>query len=340
VGTRKDWLDSIAGDVERTWPPRTPANDADLTTLIEQCCQWQVNFGVNRLILPAPLIADPLTDLADYLRWVDGGLHVAKKFNIPPLVSCPISEACLPFQLQPVLDQLAAREEAAGIYFCVETSPDNAAVSASPAVANAYLEASYLLGQHSRKEVVINYADVFGLACLAVGATAFAGGYETRTRRLNLDDFVEREGGGGAFPRFFSLSTNTFYRPTRDMERIRDARLLARFLKDETPSSRPLLEALRQGASASSVPSWREGRQNVAAARAHFIERLIQAVPELTALEPERRPERTLNWLQDAEMTTEYLNVRFRDDPLDDPGRQAHPWRLAFEEFVRKYGLL
>ena len=324
------------------WVPDAPTrtnlssmSDEEIVSAIEASAEWQVERGASRIILPTPLVSDPILPLDEFLRWLDLGAGVAAASGAQALLAVGVSEVAIRAHFGTILDHLTARDDIPGVYIFAETSRSSGNVAVNQDVARMLLMASYFAGWRLEREVVVNFADTFGLACLAAGALAFAGGYERKCRRLNFGNFEERD-GGGAFPKFFALSTTAYYRPERDMQRMRDERLLRLLNADRTLSSAPLFDALQAGSSAQEVPTWRESRNNVAAAKAHLIERLCDAVDELLTLPPGRdRIVWALDWLQDAERNVAYLSSRFEDAPLDDDGRHVRAWRAAFESFVQ-----
>jgi hypothetical protein len=300
---------------------------------------WQADRDVSSIIIPTPLVSDPNAPLDEFLRWTDIGIGIAAELDRPALLAFGLSEVALGARFTTLLDQLTARTDVPGVYVFVETSRSSGSVAVSREVARALLMTSYFIGRRLGKDVVVNFADAFGLACLSVGAKAFAGGYDRKCRNLDYEHFEERN-GGGAFPKFFALGTTAYYRPARDMERLRDERLLRMLEPDRTGASTSLFEALHAGRAAEDVPEWRESRNNVTAAKAHLIERMCNATDALSALSDHSdKVAWTLDWLQDAERNVAYLNSRFKDAPLDDDGRHVQAWRAAYESFIGEFAL-
>ncbi len=329
------WIPTM---VERTALPSM--TDEQVAAILGAAADWQKTRGVSRIILPTPLISESDQSVDEFLRWLDTAISVAAGLSPQSLIAVGVSEVAIRRHFDTILDHLTARRELPGIYIFAETSRSSGSVAVNQDVARMLLMASHFVGQRLGREVVVNFADTFGLACLAVGAAAFAGGYERKCRRLNFENFEERD-GGGAFPKFFALGTTAYYRPEKDLQRIRDARLLRLLEGDRTASSAALFEALKAGGSARDVPTWRESRNNVAAAKAHLIERLCGATDELVALRP--GPDRiawVLEWLQNAELNVTYLGTRFEDAPLDDDGRHVRAWRASFESFIDEFELV
>lgn len=313
--------------------------DEEIAGTLRVAAEWQIARNVSSVIIPTPLVSDPNAPLDEFLRWTDLGTDLAGQLDRPALLAFGLSEVALGTHFATLLDQLTARKDLPGVYVFVETSRSSGSVAVSREVARALLMTSYFVGRRLGKDVVVNFADTFGLACLSVGATAFAGGYERKCRSLDFEHFEERT-GGGAFPKFFALATTAYYRPARDMERLRDERLLRMLEPDRTDASGPLFDALQAGHAAEDVLEWRESRSNVAAAKAHLIQRMCDATDELGAIaDSADKVAWTLDWLQDAERDVAYLNSRFKDAPLDDDGRHVQSWRAAYESFIDEFGL-
>lgn len=315
-------------------------SDDEVVATLRGAADWQAARGVSRVIIPTPLVSDPNAPLDEFLRWMDIGTRLVPELDRPALLAFGLSDVAIGTHFATLLDQLTARQNAPGVYVFVETSRSNGSVAVSQEVARALLMTSYFIGQRLGREVVVNFADTFGLACLSVGASAFAGGYERKCRSLDFEHFEERN-GGGAFPKFFALGTTAYYRPAGDMQRLRDERLLRILRPDRTSASASLFDALEAGQTAEEVPEWRESRGNVAAAKAHLIERMCNVTDELLAIpDGADKVAWTLDWLQNAERDVAYLNNRFRSAPLDDDGRHAQVWRTAYESFIDEFRLV
>lgn len=339
--SRSQWRnDAVIPALADNWPPSLDVDGDGRKKIISDCLNWQRDFGVSRLIVPTPLIDDP-ESLDQFLGWLDDGLEVAADYDETTLVTVFLAESVVRQQIEPLADQLTAREELAGIYLGIESSYSSVIPISARESLRALLDLSFLVGHECGCEVVVNYCDAFGLACMAVGAGRFVAGYDRKTRRLCFSDYEDDESGFGAFPRFFSLSTGCMYRAVKDLIKLRDERLLRRLAGDQTATSRPLLDALRSGVDESSVPPfWKESRGNIAKARTHLIERLTAGSQELVALSDlTDRINWAIDWLQDADATVTYLNRRFQDDPLDDVGAHIAAWRAAFEGFLDDHSL-
>ena len=336
----KQWLEESVGPFIRTkWPPKINNID-EKTACITACLKFQSDFGVSRLIVPTPHISDPSDDLSDFLEWLDLGLAVAEEYSIPALISFSILDTCVSMHFDTILDQFTARKNVNGIYVVIENSREGIKTT-DREIALALLDVSYLVGKKNSREVYINFADIFGLTCLSAGATAFASGYELKAKQLDFGKYIEKKSGGGAFPKFFSLTTTKMYRIIKDLNKIRDKRLLRMLESDKTEASSPLFTALESGQDANSIPSWRESKNNLKAARTHLIERLKKASGLLNSMPVfEDKINWALNWLLEAESLNSYFDSRFENDKLEAEGGNVRVWRSAFEDFIKKYNII
>lgn len=343
--TLSQWEQSVVDAVD-PWPVPLATDPGEIAPLCDACIQFQTEFGVDQIILPSPLISDPQSDLSVEMRWLDCGVAaVPKDCRLPLLATIAISDSCLVHRAPPendllhaIADQVTAERGIDGVYVVVEQSE----ASGPPfirdqKVAWSLLWLSHVIGGKLGLRVVVNYADVFGLACLACGATSFVSGPTTKSRRLCFADFQSR-GGGGALPKFYSHALIMDLLPSRDIEMKLMHRRLGRYIYgDITPASGPLLAALRNGIPTDLVPDWREQVNNTSASSSHYQERVMSAAEEIAA---EADPVSTcLTWLQDAERDAGYLATRCEDDPLSPDHRHIASWRSALESLIDQFSL-
>lgn len=326
-----DWLVDPKNPI---WPP-VLNDDAALTAAIRGSLDAQVAAGATQLILPTPLILDP-TDGDRFLHWLEVG--VAEAAGRSCLAMLAVGDGVLPKISDGLVDQLTAIGGIDGVYICVDTTGSAAVQMTDEAAILALLDTVYLLSRAYGLQVVVNYVDLLGIACLGLGATAFVSGYENKTRQLDFTDFGGE--GGRAIPKFTSLASCTRLRPERDLLRVASKRGLLRLLtNDETASSAQLFAALRAGAG-QLPPEWRETPNNVSAARTHVIELLTARASEIADIKGDSaRAEFVLDWLVQAEQTVSYLNERFAESALDEDGRWVTGWRRAYETVCDKYSL-
>ncbi len=339
----KDWMKDVEDAITGKWPPTLPSGRNEISNIVKQAIEFQQQFEVSKIILPNRLTNNPDSDLTSEMAWVDEGIKAASGIDKPFLATFAISDACLLHAdpsdnqlLQIAIDQFTSRDELFGVYLVVEQSRGESIRIVHARTAQALLEFCYYIANSAGKEVLVNYTDTFGLACMAVGAKGFASGTTIKSKRLHFGDFVER-GGGGAFPKFYAHSTICDYLPERDIERLRKNNFL-RFIKDDkTQASSSLFEVLNKGGSVRDIPEWRESINNLSGSRNHFIQRVLMAVDQMTGKPDDEKKEIILVWLQDAELTVNYLNERFSDEALYDDGRHVRAWRSAFESFLNQH---
>lgn len=324
-----------------SWVPEEKSDttiicDEDVAQLIDEAIDWQISRGVSLVLIPTPMVTEEEKSVDEFLRWLDIGINQISGYDCECVVTFCIRDIVVNDHFDSILDQITARIEIDGIYYLVDTTYSDGQV-VDVAVLDSYLKASYYIGSKLNKRAYINYAGIFGLACLAVGATAFAYSYEAKGRSLNTDNFIDR-GGGGAYPWFLSLKTAAYYRPTRDLKRVRDEELLDFFRGDITDASSMLWEALENDDDPSSVVEWSESVNNVKAAKMHQIQLMKKAAVDIgSILDQDERIKWVKQWLRDADMTAMYLNEQFRDEPLGDDTRHLAAWKTAFNAFVKKH---
>lgn len=332
-GKRREWITAgVLPAIDGAWPPAIPV---DIGEMVHDCLAWQYGEGATTLIAPAPLISQVHEGLSEYSRWLDAAAAEAKSFDRPVLMTVAFTEVCFPAALEGLLDLLTANRGVDGFYLVMETAHTSPYV-ASGGLADAMLELSYHLGERQGREVIINYADTFSLACLAAGATGMVAGYGMKYRRFSLSDYSD--GGGGPYPRFLSLRTFCRYLASADMERIRDEDLLSEFDSDATTIGGPLLQALAAGGTANDVLGWEQERNRTASAKAHYVQRLRNAIDELSGLgDLESKIGFVRNQLVRADSMNSLLRETFDGESLDEDGTHVRVWRQALSRFRERY---
>jgi hypothetical protein len=336
--TQKEWFEKHRESM--VWPISLPTAVNDIRECIKACFDIQINLGVTHLIIPTPIVENLEDEFATQLIWIDTALELKSEYDYPMLATVAFTDNIVLHQepldnkvVQTIIDNLSTREELDGAYVLPVQLGNNSIRIIQKRVASTLLYISYVLGEQNGKIVFINFADSFGYACLAVGATGFGGGYSNKTRRMNFIDFID-DAGGRAYPRFYSHNLILELLTERDLTKLRDARLLRLLKSDLTNSSENLLTALNEGRSANDVPEWRESLNNTTAATIHKIERLVKACDELSSIGSSSRVDHVLEWLQTAEANQLLLQSRFSTAPLEDDGRHIAVWARAFEEFL------
>lgn len=332
---RRDWLKEVKENIDDLWNDRISPL-ANWPETVRTAIDAQVAFKCTEIILPSPLQADPEDNLDSYFMLLDDAIEVAsRRTNLPLLASVPMDERLLahraPSQSQVVealADGLTARDRLAGVYLTLSTDASSSVLVINPCVVGSILRLSTLIGQDAGLLVVTNFVECLGLATLGFGGSAYGSGFTVKSRCLRISDYVDRS-GGAAYPKFHSVRLGLEFSPEPDLERLRDARLLRYLGDDGTPAGKPVLDALSAGRDTASVPAWERRKNNVAAARLHYVQNHAGwAARDWDA-------EAVQTWLQDAEATWSYLAKRFEDAPLGEAnGRHLGPWRRAVDELT------
>lgn len=338
--SQREWFNQHRESM--TWPGTVPIIKKEVLECIRNCFNYQLEIGVTQLIIPVPLVEDPDDEFVQQIFWIDAALELKDDYELPMLATVAFVDQLLIHQpplenklAQAIIDNIAVRTELDGIYVLPVQTVDNTTRIDNKRVAEFLLHISYIVGHENEKIVVVNFADAFGYACLGVGGTAYGGGYTTKTKRMNMSDYIEKDGGGGAYPKFYSHNLILDLLSDRDLSKIRDEKLLRFINGDKTEASKDLLETLKQGNSANDLPPWRESKNNVAYATAHRIDRLVKAARNLNRIDDlEDRENNVLEWLQNAEAYYLLLQKRFSEDPLSDDGRHITVWRAGFEAYL------
>lgn len=329
-----DWFNEVMSNF--SWTPEIPDDDEEILEVVRECLAFQRDFGVTHLIAPTPLVENAEDEFSVQLRWLEAALSMRKEFDIPIFATVAINEYLLAHHdpnenvlLQSILDNLTA-SEFNGLYMLVAQEAAEKARFDERRVAESLMYVSYIAGRRSTKDVLINYADDLGYACLATGSVGFASGVTLKQRRLCFSDFIDR-GGGSAYPRFYSHSLIRDLLTESDLDRIRDARLMRLIRNDVTEESQPLLRALGSGAGASSVPNWTQSRNNVGQANQHRFSLLGRVTNSLAKLGVDDRSQLVLGWLQYAEAHAALIDKKFSEEPLSEDAKHITAWREAFE---------
>jgi hypothetical protein len=317
VHKQREWQKEIEGIAADHWPGVAPEGDG-----IEDSCraaiECQVQFGCSHVIIPSPLLTEREDEGATLAAWLDAGLGVAGEMEVgqPLLATIAVHESTLndpAFNpagfLDALVDHVTAREGLGGAYVVVAL----AGAPAHPFQTNlkalrAYLHLSRALKEGGVDVVLLNFADVFGFVCTAVGATDVATGASQNGRRLSLTAFRD-EGGGLALPHYYSHKVVGEFTPQTEMDKIVAAKMLRR-VADPTTHSEDLLDALRAGRSAGTLAAWVESQNNLTAAQRHFVCRLALEGDRIRKLSPAKRDGAVRDWLEEAHSAVLFIKDR------------------------------
>ena len=332
------WMSQVKGSVN--WDPVIAENDEDIRRIVQECLQFQIDFGVTHLIAPTPLLDNSDDQFGTQLKWLDAASQLRDESQLPVFATVAVMDYLLSTYeppknplLQTIIDNIAV-SEFEGVYLLVVQEDTPRTRITDKHVVESLLYATRILSEHSNKEVIVNFADDLGYTCIAVGASGFVGGTTSKSRRLCLSDFIDRS-GGAAYPKFYSNSLIGDL-SIDDMRKIRDARLLRLIADDVTTASESLFKALQAGDDPNEVPAWRQTRNNVKEANIHRVLLMPRVKTELDKLGIREKTDTILYWLQEAEAHVKLMESRFDSSPLSEDGRHVEVWRMAFEAFLNQ----
>jgi hypothetical protein len=317
VSGAREWQKQVANVAAKSWPGKPPRGKS-----VRAACRFaiecQLGFGCTHIILPAPLIEEREDEGATVAEWLDEGVAVAEELAVaqPLLATVAISDATLNDDafatagfLDALVDQVTARDGLAGVYVVVaQTGGAIHPYQTNAKVNHAYLHLSKAFHTGGIETVLVNFADLFGFVCAAVGASDMATGASQSQRRLTLGAFRD-EGHGVALPYFYSNRVIGEFSTEQDLGKLVAGRLLRR-VADETHHSQELMEALANGGSAANLPAWAESQNNTTAAQKHFIARLALEGAKLKNAPLSKRMIIVRDWLEDADAGALYLKNR------------------------------
>lgn len=318
--TRREWDKQLQAVVGATWPGDAPTGD-DAGAAAFSAVDFQLELGCTHMILPAPLIDTREGEAEIAGTWVDVGLEVAEELDVaqPLLATVAVLDSVLnemAFEngglLDTIVDQISARDGLDGVYLVIAQTQAEHPFSPKESIAPAYAHLCSRFRAAGLQFIIPNFADLFGYGCYALGASDFATGASQALRRLALSSFVDK-GGGTPFPRLYSHRAAAEYLTESDLDKLATKRLLRR-IRDVTPHSRALFEAMSRGATAGSVGSWAESRNNVTAAQNHFLSCVVREDRGMAGLDLAERQDVILDWLEEAHSHQLLIERRMGED--------------------------
>jgi len=328
-----------------SWPVSLPNSEAGINQKIKHCLDFQKEINVSKYILPVPIIKNAEDGFTEQLKWIKNALELKSEYNGDFLASLTIDDSILlqsDFDdntvLQTILDNISTLRSLDGIYLVILRNKYDTLYQISPRIASSLLEISYLIGIRAKKQVIINFEDVYGLVCMGVGADGFATGYSTSKRKMSFSNF--KSSFGRSFPKFYSHNLIGDFLSETDLNKIRDNNLIQMIEDDKTDLSEGLFAALKQNQSAANVPEWRETQNHTTTAENNRMKRINKAVEQINDRDDSKSKVNFIKeWLLSADMKRTYFSERFEDDPLSDESRHVRVWWKVFEDFLNKYNL-
>lgn len=297
---------------EDTWKlAKIPSSDSEIKEAIISCFNIQDRFGVTHYLIPTPCVVDSNDCFSTQIKWIDTGIECFEKES-PLFISLSISENVLSHNsiehnntLQTIIDNLTTYDNIDGFYITIFRDSKNQYIVDSNII-STILELSYILGNRMHKQVILNSIDCLGFLGLAVGATGMCSGFTNKEKRLYINDYHDKS-GGGALPHFFSFSFIGDLLSYRDMTIIKRLGLLNLIKNDVTQFSNDLFMALENNISLS-YTTWNETKGNVTAAKLHRYDLLSKKVSELDTLSTSEKMNYILKWLKQAQNNVNEYN--------------------------------
>jgi hypothetical protein len=330
TGKLTDWEAASRAVIAELWTATPPDGDNAIATACRDVIEFQVGLGCSAIILPSPLITEREDEAQVPAQWLDAAVEAARELEVgqPLLASVALTEtvlndsAFLPAGfLDTVVDQVSSRPGIDGVYIVIAQIDARHPFQTDARVYRAYLHLCRAFAYLNYDTILTNFADVFGLVCLGVGATGLATGQSHALRRLALSG-LEDEGFGKALPHLYSHRAVAEFLSESHLGPIAATRLL-RPIRDTTRYSAALMGELARGGSASNLPRWAESQNNNNEASKHFLNRIASETEDLLQGSLAEREERVRAWLEDADANRVYLERR-----LSDAGR-GHVGRFA-----------
>lgn len=335
-GSLRGWLQQVEETIETQWPCRAPTGGA-IAVSARAAVEFQADSGCSHIILPAPMITDREDEAEVQGEWIDAGLEAVEELEVgqPVVATVALEETVLndaAFEgagfLDTVVDQVSARDGVVGAYVVIAQVHQRHPMCSPRQVTKAYAHLTKAFARRGYSFVFVNFADVFGLACVGLGATGFASGPSQSLRRLCLKSFQD-DGGGTPLPRYYSHRSLGEFRPERDLAVVVEQRLLRR-VRDKTEHSASLLKALSESKSAANVAAWVESRNNLAAACSHFLTRMMLEGTAYLERTASQRRVKAEGWLEDAMVEQDFLKRRLENTEADPVFADAALWLDQF----------
>lgn len=304
------WKKQHAADLLSRWTRKVPTSDAAIRRSAHGAVQLQQSIGCCAVILPVPLTTIADQSLERELEWIDAGIDAAAQLHtsVPLYATIAISEAALhnidPFDnplIHTISNQISSRTELAGAYVVFEQSdPGSYVWTAHDPLLSLMILADDLC-RGSKQDVVVNYLGSFGAVVTAVGASAWASGFNQSQRRFSL-----RATQGRARPRYYSLSLAGDIGAESDLKRTQDRGLAAQ-LFTPTQADLRLRRALSAGQTPNAVPEWQYSIGNTAASKSHYMEIVAKFGAYLSGLSSSGRVNAIQDWLTQAQSLASQL---------------------------------
>tara|TARA_R110002167_G_scaffold148524_2_gene341494 strand:- start:1051 stop:2328 length:1278 start_codon:yes stop_codon:yes gene_type:complete len=336
---RNQWNAQLREHVIDHWEDSIPTEDTDIYNACLDCIEFQLDLSCSHIILPSPLMTERENEAEFSAQWLDQSIAAANAWDVgqPILATVAIHESTLNDQafetngfLDTVVDQITSRTGIDGVYIVIMQAQAAHPFETMSNVNQAYLYLSNTFAQYY-DTVIVNFADIFGAVCLASSATSIATGQSYATRRLCMD-FLDTT-GGKALPHFYSHPALWEPFTERDLDVCVSRKCVSR-IRDVTRVSRPLMDELNRGGSASNLPAWAEQQSNLSASTQHFLIRLRTEIDNLSNLSITERIEHVNDWLGSAIARQAIVKRRFGQANVNGKMAPADIWLDLFNDLI------
>lgn len=341
-GRQSVWEAILREQMPGKWPGCPPSGEEAIPRAAAQAVNFQVTLGCTHIILPSPLVSEREDEADTLATWLDAGVTQAEELEVgqPLLATVAIDEATIneaAFEengfLDTIVDQVTSRAGIDGVYIVISQTHAKHPFETTALVNRAYLHLCSAFSYAGLEIVFVNFCDIFGLLCVAVGATGFGTGESSKLRRLSLSAFIDGGGGGKYLPTLYSHKVVGEFLTETDLDLIVENRLLGR-IRDITPHSRALFTELQQGGTAANLPNWAESHMNVSAGHRHFLHRISETTRGMLRLSIPERLERVRDWVESASANELLIQHRLQENELKGHFAPTESWLETLDEFV------
>lgn len=300
--TQKKWMDEAVATIRGRWPGKPPTDPAVIKLGAEECVDLQLALGCEAIILASPLTHDASTSYDEELAWLDAGLaHARAHTDRPVFATVAITDVCLRFtdpennQLLDLISDAVSARGVDGVYFVVEQASEAADTRQCGNVRTlaSVLHVVHEFAKECELTVVTNFLGMFGVACVAAGASVWSCGWYKSLHRLRLAD---QGAPGRAYPTYWSTPAAIDIHLDTDFDKLVGAGMLPA-IADRTAAAAGLLAAAARGVSSKNVAEWAYQQSNVTACTEHFFQASIAFDGQLQAMANPQQVVAVEKWL-------------------------------------------
>lgn len=314
------WRENIKSNINHIWNPK---NTRDPHKCCYESFEFQNNKEYDLITVPAPLISEKFEIGSMYSTWIDTALQVSQEVgNEKPLIlTIALDEKLISSNdsdyfsiFDTLIDIVASRldDGISGVYILFNQSTYKHPYRTPSRILKSYLYLTKSFSELGLEYIFINFADVFSLACLGLGATGFAIGRTRKTRILSLENYIN-QGGGQSYPLFFSPYILAEI-PTRPfiLEEF-TKRYLYKHVFNVTSHSNYLYNVLKNKGDCSAILGWEYSQNNTVNSHKHFLSSVCQLSKTISSQSNTERAEYVYCWLQDCQKNQKWVRDKLGD---------------------------